>query len=117
MYYSNIRIITFLKITTVTTLALGSRLRQGLAKAWAKRETQESHFMLPRVLPLWELESWWTPKFLESDCRGQTYWIEECIISLESSWNIMSKMGSHDPFGHLIDKLWPKDRPGVKLAI
>jgi hypothetical protein len=24
----------------------------------------------------------------------------------------MSKMGSHDPFGHLKHKLWPKERPG-----
>jgi len=29
----------------------------------------------------------------------------------------MSKMGSHDPFGHLKHKLCPKERPGVKLAI
>jgi hypothetical protein len=29
----------------------------------------------------------------------------------------MSKMGSHDPFGHLKHKLWPKERPRVKLAI
>jgi hypothetical protein len=29
----------------------------------------------------------------------------------------MSKMGSHDPFGHLKHKLWPKERLGVKLAI
>jgi hypothetical protein len=29
----------------------------------------------------------------------------------------MSKMGSHDPFGHLKYKLWPKERSGVKLAI
>jgi hypothetical protein len=29
----------------------------------------------------------------------------------------MSKMGSHDPFGHLKHKLWAKERPGVKLAI
>jgi hypothetical protein len=28
----------------------------------------------------------------------------------------MSKMGSHDPFGHLKHKLWPKEGPGVKLA-
>jgi hypothetical protein len=27
---------------------------------------------LPRQLPLWEMESRWTPKTLESDCRGQT---------------------------------------------
>jgi hypothetical protein len=26
-------------------------------------------------------------------------------------------MGSHDPFGHLKHKLWPKERPGVKLAV
>jgi hypothetical protein len=29
----------------------------------------------------------------------------------------MSKMGSHDSFGHLKHKLWPKERPEVKLAI
>jgi hypothetical protein len=26
-------------------------------------------------------------------------------------------MGSHDPFGHLKHKLWPKERLGVKLTI
>jgi hypothetical protein len=26
-------------------------------------------------------------------------------------------MGSHDPFGHLKHKLWPKERSGVKRAI
>ncbi len=29
----------------------------------------------------------------------------------------MSEMGSHDPFGHLKHKLWPKEGPGVKLPI
>jgi hypothetical protein len=29
----------------------------------------------------------------------------------------MSKMGSHDPFGHLKHKLWPKEGPQVKLTI
>jgi hypothetical protein len=29
----------------------------------------------------------------------------------------MSKMGSHDPFGHLKHKLWPKEGAKVKLAI
>jgi hypothetical protein len=29
----------------------------------------------------------------------------------------MSKVGLHDPFGHLKHKLWPKKGPGVKLAI
>jgi len=35
----------------VTTLTLGLRPRQRLAKVQAKRETQESHFML---LEVWE---------------------------------------------------------------
>jgi hypothetical protein len=29
----------------------------------------------------------------------------------------MSKMASHEPFGHLQHKLWQKEGPGVKLAI
>jgi len=29
----------------------------------------------------------------------------------------MSKMGSHDPFGHLKHKLWPKEGPWVELTI
>jgi hypothetical protein len=29
----------------------------------------------------------------------------------------MSKMGSHDPFGHLKHKLWPKEGLEVKLAV
>jgi hypothetical protein len=73
-------------IMCVTTLTLGSRPKQGLAKVWAKNETQESHFMLmgggmgecenwtstlPNEHPLWELESQWTTKFSESNFRGQ----------------------------------------------
>jgi len=29
----------------------------------------------------------------------------------------MFEMSSHDPFGHLKHKLWPKERSGVKLPI
>jgi len=29
----------------------------------------------------------------------------------------MSKMASHDPFGHLQPKLWAKERSGVKLTV
>jgi len=29
----------------------------------------------------------------------------------------MSKMASHEPFGHLQPKLWAKEGPGVKLAL
>jgi hypothetical protein len=38
-----------LKFICVTTLALGLRPRQGLAKVQAKYEARESHFMLPGV--------------------------------------------------------------------
>jgi hypothetical protein len=30
---------------------------------------------------------------------------------------LMFEMGLHDPLEHLKHKLWPKERPGVKLAI
>jgi hypothetical protein len=29
----------------------------------------------------------------------------------------MSKLGSHDSFGHMKHKLWSKEKPGVKLTI
>jgi hypothetical protein len=29
----------------------------------------------------------------------------------------MSKMGLHNPFGYLKHKLWPKERPGVKVPL
>ncbi len=90
------------QIFYVATLALGSRPKHGLVKVWANKEAQESHFMFlgvqesvrewtftfPRKLPLWELEFQWTPKFSESNCGGQTHWIEEFLISLEISWNM-----------------------------
>ncbi len=67
----------------VTTLTLGSQPRQGLTKVRAKNEFR-SHIScsqeckrvwgmnptLPNELPLWELESQWTPEFSEGDCRG-----------------------------------------------
>jgi hypothetical protein len=70
---------------TIATLTLDSRTKQGLAKVRATSEAQESHFMLSKVwgsvkewtstfsneLPKWELESQWTPKFSENDCKGQ----------------------------------------------
>jgi hypothetical protein len=61
----------------VATLALGSRPRQRLARAWAKREARECGrvwertLTRPSELPFWEFESWWTPKSLENNFRGQ----------------------------------------------
>jgi hypothetical protein len=86
----------------VTTLALGSWPKQGLTKARAKKETWESHFMLlgvqknvrewtltlPSELPLWELESRWTPNFLRSNCRGQNPLDWRVIYIIKRFWNI-----------------------------
>jgi hypothetical protein len=29
----------------------------------------------------------------------------------------MFEMGSHDPYGHLKHKLWPKEESGVKFVV
>ncbi len=62
-------------------------------------------------------ESIGTPKTLKFNCRGQNtlHWSFFCIIEKISKFK--SKMGLHEPFGHLQHKLWQKERPGVKLAI
>jgi len=46
------------------------------------------------------------------------------LLAFECSWFCwkglevqMSKMASHEPFGHLQPKLWAKEGPGVKLAV
>ncbi len=41
----------------------------------------------------------------------KTHWIEKLFISFKTFY------GSHDPFGHLKHKLWPKEGPGDKLPI
>jgi hypothetical protein len=68
----------------VTTLASGSRPRQGLARVRAKREPGShiscswerrrmwgNEHTLPSELPFWELESRWIFESSESNCRGQ----------------------------------------------
>ncbi len=71
--------------TSVATLALGSRPKQGVARLRAKKETWESLHMLPRVQRVWGNEPShsqgnshvgssspkWTPKFSECNCSGQ----------------------------------------------
>jgi hypothetical protein len=63
--------------SSVVTLALGSRPRQGFVRGRAKRETQECGrvwewtLTLPSELPCWELESRWTPEFSKSNYKGQ----------------------------------------------
>jgi hypothetical protein len=63
----------------VTTLVLGLRPRQGVARLRAKRKTWESNHMLPGTQVNSHVGSWSpkrTLKFLECDCRGQNslYW-------------------------------------------
>ncbi len=68
-------------ILVVATLTLGSPPRQGLTRMRNKKEAREAHFILsgvqesvkkwtltlPSELPLWELESQWTPESLGND--------------------------------------------------
>jgi hypothetical protein len=68
----------------VSTLALGSWPRQRACKDVSQEDPGESHHILPRVLesvrewtltlprqlPLWEMESRWTPETSESNYRG-----------------------------------------------
>jgi hypothetical protein len=61
---------------------------RGIARVWAKRKpgshitysreckkvwgsVREWTFTLPRQLPLWEMESRWTPETSKSDCKNQ----------------------------------------------
>jgi hypothetical protein len=84
----------------VTTLALGLRPRQGVARLRAKSETQESHHMLPKVQRVWGNEpshsqvnsnyvSWspkWTPKFSKRDCRGQNPSFGKVVFIIGKLW-------------------------------
>ncbi len=47
-----------------------------------QKNVREWTFTLSKKLPLWELESRWTSKFLESNCKGQNslYWGNFYII-------------------------------------
>jgi len=76
--------ITKPSFTGVATLALDSQPRQGFARLWAKREARShttysrecekvwgNELSHPKGIPLWELESQWTPKFSKGDYKGQ----------------------------------------------
>jgi hypothetical protein len=105
-------------------------------KGCRPREKPNSHVICSQECKMWKNRpsnsqgnshiGSWTPGGLPNLQRViagvKIQWLEELFISLESPWNVdvqkqMSKMGSHDSFGHLKHKLWPKEGPGVKLAI
>ncbi len=85
IYSFDIHFFIIINSLYVATLTLGSRPRQKVARLRAKRETWESHHMLPRVQRVWGNEpshsqvnshygSWnpkWTPKFSKRDCKDQ----------------------------------------------
>jgi hypothetical protein len=82
------------------------------------KSVREWTLTLPSELPLWELESRMGSRIFKAWLQGSK------PIGLKSSlyhWKDiemqMSKMGWHYSFGHLKHKLWPKEGPGVKLAI
>jgi hypothetical protein len=83
-----------------------------------KKSVKKWTLTLPKELPLWELESWWISKFSANDYRGQNPFDQRFFLyHWKAIETYMSKMGSHDPFGHLKHKLWPKEGLGVKLPI
>jgi hypothetical protein len=102
-------------LKNVASLALGSWPRQKLAKVRAKSEGLELHFMLmgawesvrewtstlSNELPLWELESRWTPKSSKNDCMGQKsldwrnfYIIGNLLERRHLKWDHMTHWGT-----------------------
>jgi hypothetical protein len=63
----------------------------------------------------------WSPDGLLNLQRAilgvKTHWIEEFFYHYKFFAICMLKMGSNLPFGYLKHKLWPKERPIVKLSI
>jgi hypothetical protein len=55
--------------------------------------------------------------FRERLQRSKPLTLESYLYHWKAIETQMSKMVSHDPFGHLKHNLWPKERPGVKSAI
>jgi hypothetical protein len=81
----------------VTTLAMGSRPRQRLARLRAKKAAWKSHLMfpimqksvrewtltLPNELPFWEFKSQWTSKSSKGDCKGQNPSIQNFLYIIK----------------------------------
>jgi hypothetical protein len=115
----------------VATLALGSRPRQGLVRLRAKREARGSDLMLLGVQRVWRNEpshsqvnshfGSWSPNGLSNFQKAiagvEPIGLKNYLCHWKYIEMYMFKMGSHDSFGHLKHKLWPKERPGVKLSI
>ncbi len=60
------------------------------------------------------VDSWYFREWLQ---RSKPLALKSSLYHWKAIEAKMSKMGSHDPFGHVQHKLWPNERSGVKLAI
>jgi hypothetical protein len=114
----------FLVCGYVTTLALGSWPRQGLARLRAKRKPRNEgkcEGMNPHTpkkastfgvgIPV---DSWIFRRWLQG---SKPNGLNSSLYHWKDIETQMSKMGLHDSFEHLKCKLWPKERPWVKLAV
>ncbi len=82
------------------------------------KSVREWTLTLTSELPCWELESQMEFQIFRTQLQGSKLigW-KKSLYYWKAIETWMSKMGLHRPFGHLKHKLWPKKRPGVKLAI
>jgi hypothetical protein len=113
----------------VAILALSLRLRQRACKVAGQegnprvtlhvpgsvKSVTEWTLRLPRQLPLWEMESQWTPEFLKGNFRGQNsldwrirYTIGKFLKFRCLKWARMTHLG------YLKHKLWLKKKLRVK---
>jgi hypothetical protein len=79
---------------------------------------REWTFTLPSELPLWEVLSQCTLESLKSNYKGQNPWDWNVLYIIEKFFERRClKWACMTNFGYLKHKLWPKERPGVKLSI
>jgi hypothetical protein len=69
-------------------------------------------------LPCWELKSQKDSQIFRAQLQGSKILVSKFFLYHCKAIEVcISKIGSHRPFEHLKHKLWPKERPGVKLEI
>jgi hypothetical protein len=110
-------------------LAIKARAYKGAGQEWSSRVTLHA----PERLRVWEsgriepphsqMNSHfgsWSPNRLpnlQKVIAGvKPIGLKSSLHHWKNLWTHMSKMGLHDPFGHLKHKLWPKEGSGVKFA-
>jgi hypothetical protein len=66
----------------------------------------------------WDLGVLWDFRKLRTWLQGSKQFALRCSLYRWKCLEVwMSKMASHEPFGHLQHKLWSKEGPGIKLAV